>query len=65
MAIQANGTNKQCVTCQHFTGARTTDLAKQSARYDSGTKGSCLKTKTTKAANQSGCPKWEKWGMLK
>jgi len=65
MAIQTNGTSKQCVTCQHFTGARATDAVKRNVRYESGTKGMCAKTKVNKAANQSGCAKWEKWSALK
>jgi hypothetical protein len=65
MAIQTNGTSKQCVTCQHFAGARATDATKRNVRYDSGIKAMCAKLKTTKAANQSGCPKWEKWSALR
>jgi len=65
MAIQTNGTSKQCVTCQHFTGARTTDAVKRNVQYDAGAKGSCVKTKMSKSANQSSCPKWERWSALK
>jgi len=65
MAVITNGTSKKCVTCQHFACERAPDMSKHYVRYESVSKGVCAKTKAAKAANQGGCPKWEKWSILK
>jgi hypothetical protein len=58
-------TNKQCVTCQHYSGARSAESGNRQVRYEVTSKGMCLKKKTSVAANRIFCNDYAKWSVLK
>ena len=65
MATLLNGNNKDCATCEFWTGNRPfINNLHTAVKVEITEKGDCLERRTKTLAKQS-CPKWMKWGALK